>query len=293
MGFPNNKNPGDIIHAGEWDDALTGLSTGDYDADNNSLVILRASLGDYVQQGCVWDGPAGDLTANMSGGVVIIGGKYVQVDPVSAHVFAANQDTYTYVDNTGAITHNAVSNDAAPEALPANSVCLGVNISNATAITAVNQDGRWSSAHSYRLYPRLLNNADPAFAVYLSSAQAPAGGTKINLDGLTYDDGGNFDLVNHRFIVPVPGDYPFKGLLTSFMGNGTQTQCALYKNGGIVAFGTGPIVNNTGGNQHMSSVVAADIKLAAGDYVELFAGQATAVSADGTPTQTYLTGHLK
>lgn len=131
-----------------------------------------------------------------------------------------------------------------------------------------------------------------AFCAWLAGAQTPAGNTKMLLDTELYDFGSNFDLTNHRFIAPEDGLYHFDGAVGQLIANGGQTQCALRKNGVEVKRGTGPIFNNSGGNQTMSTNVPADINLVAGDYVELYTAAASNSAAFGSPELTYLNGHL-
>lgn len=98
------------------------------------IVTSRAENSfDHVASGCVWSGDsyASTLNGSMTAGVAYIGGVRVVVPVQTAHVFTASKDTYVYVDNTGTVTYNAQTNNAASPSLPSNSILLGIVVSGA------------------------------------------------------------------------------------------------------------------------------------------------------------------
>lgn len=101
---------------------------------------LRAadSLSNFVVSGCIWSLVSG-LQGTMSAGRVYVNGYRVTVSAVGSHNFTASVDTYVDVDNLGNITYVAVSNGAPSPALTANSLRLGVLVTNGSTITFVNQ----------------------------------------------------------------------------------------------------------------------------------------------------------
>jgi hypothetical protein len=119
--------------------------------------------------------------------------------------------------------------------------------------------------------------ATVAFAAY-SSANITASSTpaKVQLATEEFDEGADFDATtNYRFTAPYAGIYSFTAQVTfTTPGDGNNVQGFLYKNG--AAF-TNTIVENfnVGGANTPTLNLSAVVKLAANDYVELFAARGT------------------
>lgn len=90
----------------------------------------------FVYNGCTWSS-GGGLNGSMAGGLVYINGYRTPVNAVGSRSFTASNDTYVFVDYLGNITYLAVSNNATPPTPPVNTVPLAVIITNASAITEV------------------------------------------------------------------------------------------------------------------------------------------------------------
>lgn len=124
-----------------------------------------------------------------------------------------------------------------------------------------------------------------SFSAY-SSANITASSTpaKIQLATEAFDEGADFDATtNYRFTAPVNGIYHFDGIVRfTTPGDGNNCQAFLYKNG--AAFTENVSVNfNVGGANSCAIPVSGTVKLAAGDYVELYAARATGSgNAQGT-----------
>lgn len=115
----------------------TGTFSGNVSENGQTLQTIRSETSfDYVASGCVWSGDAYGSTRNasMTAGAVYIGGKRVAVSLVTARSFTASKDTYIDVDNAGTITYNEVNNNAASPALAANSIRLGIIVTDGTDI---------------------------------------------------------------------------------------------------------------------------------------------------------------
>lgn len=128
------------------------------------------------------------------------------------------------------------------------------------------------------------------FDAYKGSGSQNSGSgafVKVTLPSENYDTSNNFDNVtNNRFVAPVAGFYSFKGAAAT--GSNVSTLiAALYKNGTEYRRGV-----KGGAGSSFGSLVAADIQLAANDYIELYCYGSAAVAIEATGPMTYLQGHL-
>lgn len=128
-------------------------------------------------------------------------------------------------------------------------------------------------------------NSTIAFSAY-SSANITASSTpgKIQLATEAYDQGADFDATtNYRFTAPVNGIYHFDGIVRfTTPGDGNNCQVFLYKNGAAFTENVSVNLNNGGGNS-VALPVSGTVKLAATDYVELYAARTTGTgNATGT-----------
>jgi hypothetical protein len=183
------------------------------------------------------------------------------------------KDAVPFTPLTAQFLDEMIAND---EALAA-----GTGFNNGAIPTSAYQDGSVTPVKYSNLYK---------FSATFTAAQSPGGATKINLGVELYDTNNNFDTSLSRYTAPITGHYHFDAQLTQFIGNG-QTQCAIYKNGTVLKYA--PLFfNATGGAQNMGSNVSADVKLNAGDYIELYTGAVTTGAAVGGQDRTFLNGHL-
>lgn len=129
-----------------------------------------------------------------------------------------------------------------------------------------------------------------AFRAYKNAAQSVAAGTftKMILQTEEWDLGNNFDAgANSRFVAPVNGIYHFSGG-AGISNDTTRVIGTLYRNGVEYTRGS----NNTGTDANRS-LTASDIKLNAGDYVELWGWRPTAGNIQAEATHgAFLSGHL-
>src|SRR6516165_331729 len=116
--------------------------------------------------------------------------------------------------------------------------------------------------------PGAVGATTPARA-YRNAAQTPAGGTsKVSLDTISYDPGGNFSTVNSRYTCPATGTYQVDAQVTVMSAaSGDYIIAAIAKNGGVVVSGNN--TNATGASQGLTSVVSDVLSCNAGDYIEL------------------------
>lgn len=104
--------------------------------------------------------------------------------------------------------------------------------------------------------------------------------TKITLGTETYDPGANFDAAtNYRFVAPISGYYDIKGRVgwTVAPTAGSLVISAIYVNGVEV----NRAVAHTNGTGPIGLVVADDLYLAAGSYVELWGYSGTGTTTAG------------
>lgn len=127
--------------------------------------------------------------------------------------------------------------------------------------------------------PHASVNGAPVFNPYKFSAYRSAAWTagtnafaKITYDAVEYDTASNYSTSTGRFTAPVAGFYEFKARASSAFNNGTQQILSFYKNGS--EFKRGPqnnlIWTNGASGLNNGTSHAAEIQLAAGDYVEVF-----------------------
>lgn len=123
----------------------------------------------------------------------------------------------------------------------------------------------------------------PAFSAYGGITTAGFDLSKVDLSTEVFDETGDFDTTNDRFVAPCDGIYHFDGRGSlKFPGTGTHIATYLFKNGTFITEGVQAGGNN-GGVNSTSTVVSATIKLNAGDYIELFIARGTGTGqATGT-----------
>jgi hypothetical protein len=95
--------------------------------------------------------------------------------------------------------------------------------------------------------------------------------TKMPLDTVSYDPGGNVSLASSRYVCPATGYYLVTGEVTLNPGVAYSDQtlvAAIYKNGGQIA--AGQRMSRTDTTNSLDSVVSDIISCNAGDYLELW-----------------------
>jgi hypothetical protein len=132
-----------------------------------------------------------------------------------------------------------------------------------------------------------------AAKAYQSTLTSPFinGWNKINVDTIIHDDGGNFDLTNHRYVCPTDGVYDATGQLLLANQASDSNYLALYVNGTRLSDGicTRTSVGATGTLWGLT--VHARFKCKAGDYIELFfntANTAASFESGGDNANDYL-----
>jgi len=106
------------------------------DANSNPETRLSESFGNFIASGLIWSISSG-FNGAMSTGVAYISGKRLLPAAIALKTFAASQDTYVSVANTGTVSYIAVANNAASPALAANSICLAKVVTGTVAITSI------------------------------------------------------------------------------------------------------------------------------------------------------------
>jgi microcystin-dependent protein len=97
--------------------------------------------------------------------------------------------------------------------------------------------------------------------------------TKIPLDTIDHDTGGNMSTATGRFTCPSPGWYQASGSVETPVAAGARAIAAIFKNGTEVSRGSG-------GTADTNVTVSAALYCAAGDYLELWAYNSGAVTGN-------------
>jgi hypothetical protein len=137
--------------------------------------------------------------------------------------------------------------------------------------------------------------AAPANAAraYRNAALTPAASTwtKVPLDTVSSDAGGNFSIANGRYVCPVAGTYDVIGQTFSAMsatGTYTNYATAIYKNGAMWSY-SGPYAAV---QQGTSCMVADKIPCNAGDYLELWLFNTQGTALTGTSGSNFMSVSL-
>lgn len=113
------------------------------DGSGSPRTRMTDMMYDFVASGMVWTGDAYASTRNasMTAGVVYINGRRISISAVTARSFTASRDTYIDVldnaDGTGTLVYTEVTNNNASPSLAANSIRIGIIVTNASNITNV------------------------------------------------------------------------------------------------------------------------------------------------------------
>lgn len=140
---------------------------------------------------------------------------------------------------------------------------------------------------------KLVTAPTISFEVYRNAAQnggAANTDAKVAHDAEVFDSSDCYDAVtNNRFTAPIPGVYHFDAGSYWQANPGGRNGIKLYKNGSQVKFSEWSSALQFGGPN-----IAADLKLAAGDYVEVFvlSTSATVALTVGSALFNWFNGHL-
>ena len=121
--------------------------------------------------------------------------------------------------------------------------------------------------------------------------------TKVTFSVERYDTGSNYNNSTYRFTAPIDGIYTF-GVQVQFDGVAANTRAIveIYKNG-VANSEEGRLYNHFAYNQDIIMNMSRDIKLDAGDYIEVFVFQDTAnpsnIIGSTAPAETNFSGSLK
>lgn len=144
--------------------------------------------------------------------------------------------------------------------------------------------------------PATISEGQPyRFEAYYTGSQALSTTIKVPMNTEVEDGAGVFDSVtNYRFTAPVAGTYHFDGqafMGSAGMGTNESALIILYKNGAEYSrsfqmMGSGNTV------QIVRPNLSRNVRLAAGDYIELYATMVGSRDIIGGNNSTYLTGHM-
>lgn len=108
----------------------------------NPNTLLRDTIQQFVQSGCVWSAVSG-LAGTMSQGILYAENATamfrVAVNGIGSHTFAASSDTYVDIDYLGNVTYTAASNNATSPSITANAVRVAIVVTGSSTISVVNQ----------------------------------------------------------------------------------------------------------------------------------------------------------
>lgn len=181
----------------------------------------------------------------------------------------------------------------------AGSALIADTISEKTSNTGVTVDGLLIKDGYTRAFDKsaLSTDSNPyKFSVYRNGAwTASSSPQKIQFDTELYDTNNNYDNVtNYRYTAPVSGYYHFDACVSTAQTSGIGYGPVLYVNG---SNSTGKLGNRvmsgfTSTGFYIGTTVSADLKLTAGDYVEVYYICGTGDTGDTGQNTVYFNGHL-
>lgn len=106
--------------------------------DGSPITRTNENNNPFAYSGGVLSADSAGVNRNgsMTAAVIYINGKRLSLNAVSARTYTASKDTYVFVDDTGTITYSEQTAGTVP-ALPANSICLGLVVTNGSTITKI------------------------------------------------------------------------------------------------------------------------------------------------------------
>jgi hypothetical protein len=125
------------------------------------------------------------------------------------------------------------------------------------------------------------------FSVYANTAQSidSTFTNVVNYNTVTYDTSSSFNTTTHAFVAPISGYYQFNAHV-GFVSAGNTIEVAIGVNGTNVKRGTFGVAT--------AAIVAASVKLNAGDSVTIIGYSSTAQNTAGSAdiSQVYFDGYL-
>jgi hypothetical protein len=163
-------------------------------------------------------------------------------------------------------------------------VFVGTAATNGTNVTAVS-----SVAPGAITYAGNVNApGNSSTSVFMANSITLGSGlVKVPIDTVEWDNQNEWDSTNKRFVAKVAGEYDVTGFLAMAIASGSYASLAVYVNG-IQRKVLGGTTYNSTGTITVDIGCRATIRLAAGDYVELFTGSATSNLATSGPSYTYM-----
>jgi hypothetical protein len=141
---------------------------------------------------------------------------------------------------------------------------------------------------------RMTKSSQPAFFAYSNANFAGTSQTPVQFNLVDFNIGSHYNNSTYRFTAPVVGRYLFATMVSFYLnGNARQIQISLRKNGAVHinsdTFTSVVQSNNTHTGAHITTV----LELAAGDYVDVDWGLATAtVNYYSDNKRIYFSGYL-
>lgn len=261
----------------EFDNILNNLDPSGIDDESNNLTAFQATADPYP-------GGSESLPTNLAGEIWRLRYQFKEVLGTAQWYSDAPINLTTLANYTA--EHNT---DGTHKDINASSITTTGNITSGGTITGTIVADGLTINNSLVFSDAVM----PRFSVAkVSAAQSisPSTYTKITWDASIYNKNNDFDFTNDRFVCSVAGEYSFKGsvLLLSVPGGYTFI-IALYKNGSIHKI----FRYASGTTSDYSAPFAADLTLAAGDYVEVyvFHTYTSAINVYNDSRYTFFTGH--
>lgn len=141
MPLHNDKSPGDTIKSDEHNESLTGLSTGEFDTEGNSLKTFRNNLfTKAVISGAVFS-RTGPNQLNRSAGKFYFNGELVSKSGETGITVNSNKDTYFIIDNAGNLSVQEKEVGALNDPISTSQIVMARIRTNASDITIIDQFG--------------------------------------------------------------------------------------------------------------------------------------------------------
>lgn len=239
--------------------------------------LRTALLTNFVVSGGVVAQSAG-LVGTFSDIIFYLAGRRYSGTSIANKTYTASKDTYVDItgnsDGSVSVTYTEVANNAAAPALTTNYLRIAKVVTNGSAITSATQNPNSDGiGNPFRNIGAISSNnlSNPyKFSVYRNAAWTSHNSfaNDILFDTKLYDTGSNVDVTTNkgRFTAPIAGVYSFKWLAGNTSASGPVI-AALYKNGTTKIKNGSDAGSSTGGAY---SSGAADVQLAANDYVEVW-----------------------
>ena len=147
------------------------------------------SLNDHIASGGEWSADSLGSTRNgsMSALVGYVNGKRLSVNAVSARSFTASKDTYIFLLSDGTLDYEETTNGSTVPTQPADSIPLGLVVTDASAITKVIEFGPRTPNEIAR--SKIVSGGDDNLDVFF----IPSGWRALEIKTISYASGGTID----------------------------------------------------------------------------------------------------